>query len=122
MIAKLVQFYDEKDNLGLASCHLGGGDFILEKGFEDEPLTYENNLKRMKLIAAREFVKMPLQQYCDTIRREFTESKFNEFIKTDAVINSRSDLPMTKEEIEDGIELGMKLRSKEKEKEDGESR
>lgn len=54
MIAMLIKFFDNKNNLGMGACRLGGGDFVLEKRFENEPITYENISKRMKLIAARE--------------------------------------------------------------------
>lgn len=61
MIAMLIKFFDDKNNLGIGSCRLGGGDFVLEKGYEDEQITYENILKRMKLII--EVKKKEISQY-----------------------------------------------------------
>ncbi len=49
MIAMLIKFFDDKNNLGIGACRLGGGDFVLEKEYENEQITYENILKRMKL-------------------------------------------------------------------------
>ncbi|MBR2301010.1 MAG: hypothetical protein IKA41_03560, partial [Bacteroidaceae bacterium] len=36
MIAKLVSLYDFEKGQGIASCKLGGGDFMLPKGWEKE--------------------------------------------------------------------------------------
>ena len=38
---------------GICSCKLGGGDFMLQKGWEDETLIIENTLNNLYLIAAR---------------------------------------------------------------------
>ena len=62
MVALLVKMYDEKTKSGLSECRLDGGDFMLEKGFEDENLSFDNILKRMKLIAARNLVQMNLDK------------------------------------------------------------
>ncbi len=56
IIANLIRLYDEKENLGLGSCKIGGGDFILEKEFDNEIHTIENVLKRMHLIVARKLI------------------------------------------------------------------
>lgn len=117
MIALLVKMYDQKNKQGIAACKIGGGDFILEKGYEDEPLTHENILKRMKLIAARDMVSMSLEEYLDTLRNEFSKRTY---YKTDAqrdksiLVNHKSRVPMSQEEIEKGIEIGLKLRQKDK--------
>ena len=55
IIANLIKLYNEKENLGVGSCKIGGGDFILEKDWSTENKTLENTLKRMKLIAARAY-------------------------------------------------------------------
>ncbi|MDE5830828.1 MAG: hypothetical protein K2H53_04095, partial [Clostridia bacterium] len=124
MIALLVKMFDSKNNLGIASCNISrGGDFILEKAsgdFDSDEkgklaITYENVLKRMKLIAARELVSMELDEYIDTIKREFTKrTYYSEEDKEDKsmIINHRSWLPMEREEIEDGIKLGIELRER----------
>ena len=71
MIARLVQYFDTKNSLGIGACHLGGGDFVLEKGYENEAISHENILKRMKLIAARELLPMSLEEYMERIQKEF---------------------------------------------------
>ena len=38
---------------GICSCKLDGGDFMLQKGWEDETLIIENTLNNLYLIAAR---------------------------------------------------------------------
>lgn len=117
MIALLVKLYNDKEKLGIGACKLGGGDFILEKGFEDEEITYENVLKRMKLTAARELLPMSLDEYVNKIKEEFqqrTYYKKESERDTSILINHKLRVPMTLEEIEKGIELGYALREREK--------
>lgn len=115
MIALLVKMYDQKNKQGIAACKIGGGDFILEKGYEDEKLTHENILKKMKLIAARDMVSMSLEEYLDTLRNEFSKRTY---YKTEAqrdksiLVNHKARVPMSQEEIEKGIEIGLNLREK----------
>lgn len=117
MIALLVKMYDQKNKQGIAACKIGGGDFILEKGYEEESLTNENILKRMKLIAARDMASMSLDDYIETLRREFSKRTY---YRTEAqrdksiLVNHKSRIPMSQEEIEKGIEIGLKLREKDK--------
>ncbi len=117
MIALLVKMYDQKNKQGIAACKIGGGDFILEKGYEDDTLTHENILKRMKLIAARDMVSMSLEEYIETLRSEFSKRTYyrNEAQRDKLVlVNHKSRIPMSQEEIEKGIEIGLKLREKDK--------
>lgn len=113
MIAMLIKLFNDKNNLGIGSCELVAGDFILEKEFEKEPITYENILRRMKLIAARELVSMSLDEYVNKLKEEFCESTYN---KTE-IINHKAKAKMSLEEVEKGIELGYELKRKEKETE-----
>lgn len=117
MIAMLVKFFDDKNNLGIGACRLGGGDFILEKGFEDEKITHENILKRMKLIAARELLPMSLEEYVNRIKEEFSKRTYykteEERDKT-VLINHKGRTPMSSEQIQSGIELGYELRERQK--------
>lgn len=117
MIALLVRMYDAKNKQGIAACKIGGGDFILEKGYETESLTYENILKRMKLIAAREMTSMSLEDYIETLKNEFSKRTYyrNEKDRDKSVIvNYKARVPMSEDEINKGIELGLKLREKDK--------
>lgn len=115
MIALLVKMYDQKNKQGISSCKIGGGDFMLEKGYEDEPLTHENILKRMKLIAARDMVSMNFEDYIKTLRNEFSKRTYYR-IENDRdksiLVNHKCRVPMTEEEIAEGIQLGIKLREK----------
>lgn len=115
MIALLIKLYDDKNNLGIGECKIGGGDFILEKGFEDEEITYENILKRLKLIAARKLIPMSLDEYVRKIQEEFSKITYykteDEMDKT-LIINHKARAPMELGEIKNGIELGYKLRER----------
>lgn len=117
MIALLIKLYNDKEKLGIGACKLGGGDFILEKGFEDEKITHENILKRMKLTSARELLPMSLEEYVNKIKEEFQQrtyyKKESERDKS-ILINHKLRVPMTLEEIEKGVELGYALREQEK--------
>lgn len=106
MIAMLIKFFDDKNNLGIGACRLGGGDFVLEKGYEHEQITYENILKRMKLIAARELIQVSLDEYIEKLKEEFTRRtyyKSEEERDKSVLINYKSRAPMSLQEIEKGI-------------------
>lgn len=121
MIALLINFFDTKNNLGIGACHLGGGDFVLEKGYENEPVTHENILKRIKLIAARELLPMSLDEYVKRIQDEFSQRTYyrsEEERDKSILINHKLKTPMTQEEIQSGIELGYALRERQKEQEE----
>lgn len=113
IIALLIKLFDDKKSLGLATCKIGGGDFILEKEWSNEGTTFENTLNRMKLIAARELIEIDLQEYIYLIREEFSKrTYYNKVSERDTriIINHKSRIPMTEEEIEKGIEIGFQLR------------
>ena len=115
MIALLIKMFDQKEQSGIAACKLGGGDFILEKSWSQEKLSIENTLKSMKLIAAREIVKVPFEDYLDLIRKEFkmkTHSGDSRCKSPGIVINHGARIPMSEKEIESGIRLGLSLINK----------
>lgn len=105
IIAKLVQLYDSKENLGIASCKTIDGDFILEKKLDEEEFTTENIMKRMKLITIRDTINIPLDDYINLLRKEFSTATQEGYL-----INSRAKLSIPHNEIEKGIELGLHLR------------
>ncbi len=111
MIAKLVSLYDFTNQEGLKSCKLGGGDFMLPKGWEDEEPTIENTLNNLYLIAARDKVNCTFDEYLDTIRREFSMTTIDKK-QEDLIINIRGRVPMNVENIEEGIKLGKKIITK----------
>ena len=117
MIARLVQYFDTKNNLGIGACHLGGGDFVLEKGYENEAISHENILKRMKLIAARELLSMSMEEYMERIQKEFLQRTYyrsEEERDPSIQVNHKLKSPMTVKEIQTGIALGLRLRERQK--------
>lgn len=113
MIANLVKLYNDKEKLGLASVKVGGGDFILDKSTDTIGLSEENILDNMYLIAARKLIKIDFKDYLKLIREEFSKMTYykNVDMRDDNIlINDKNRVPMTKEEIEDGIKLGLYLR------------
>lgn len=114
MVALLVQFYDAKNKKGLSEIRLDGGDFMLEKGFEDYDINFDNILKRMKLIAARNLVTMEFDEYIDKLRQELSEKTEN--LQGRQIIGKKLRKPLDSEEVEAGIKLGLSLREKEKSK------
>lgn len=113
IIANLVRLYDFKNNCGIGSCKVSGGDFILERDWSFEEKTLDNTIKRMKLIAARELITTSFENYINLLRKEFSIKTYysNESEKDKSIlINHKSRIPMTDEEIETGIELGIKVK------------
>ena len=108
MIAKLVSLYDFNNQEGIASCKIGGGDFMLPKGWENETPTIDNTLNNLYLIAAREKVSCSFDEYLDIIRDEFSRETINEDQES-LKINLRGRVAMDVNDIENGIELGKQI-------------
>lgn len=108
MIAKLVSLYDFENNRGLCSCKLGGGDFMLPKGWENTRPTIEDTLNNLHLIAAREMVQCDFEDYLAIIRNEFSRTTINEN-QDNLIINLRGRVPIQIEDIELGIEIGKNI-------------
>lgn len=115
MIAKLVSLYNNQTNEGIISCKLGGGDFMLAKGWENEKPTIENTLANLYLIAAREKISCSFDSYLNLIKSEFSRRTIDENEKN-IIINLRGRVPMKKDDIEYGIELGKQLIESKKQK------
>lgn len=114
MIANLVRMFNEVDGLGIGSCKIGGGDFILEKSWDSGGKDIENTLKKMKLIAARELVAMSFDDYQKRLLEEFSQRTYYsryEDRDPNILINHKARVPMKIDEIEKGIQLGLKLRN-----------
>lgn len=108
MIAKLVSLYDFKNQEGISACKLGGGDFMLPKGWEKETPTIQNTLKNLYLIAAREKVSLPFEEYLNLIRKEFAIPTIH--LNQDTLtLNHRARAKISKENIENGIACGKQL-------------
>lgn len=108
MIAKLVSLYDFNNQEGIANCKIGGGDFMLPKGWENETPTIENTLNNIYLIAAREKINCDFDEYLDIIRDEFSRETINEDQES-LKINLRGRVAMDVNDIENGIELGKQI-------------
>lgn len=85
IIATLIRMFDSQNNLGLASCRIAGGDFMLEKeqgdfdqewGVDESKLTREKIMNKLKLTAAREFISVTLEEYIELIRKEFSTQPY----------------------------------------------
>lgn len=105
MIAKLVSLYDFKKQEGISCCKLGGGDFMLSKGWENEIPTIENTLSQLYLIAAREKVNCSFEESLQLIKDEFSRRTISE-VQSQIIINLRGRVPMKVSDIDNGIELG----------------
>ena len=113
MIANIVRLYNEKENLGICDVRFTGGDFILEKEWSDEKVTIDNTIKRMKLISARSLKKIPFDKYISLLKKELTLVSYYKNKKdrnNNILISQKQRLPMYKDEIEEGISLGLKLK------------
>lgn len=108
MIAKLVSLYDFEKQEGISCCKLGGGDFMLPKGWEAEDPTIENTLGQLYLIAARKKVKCAFEDYLQIIRNEFSRATIIEN-QSQLIINLRGRVPMQIVDIDAGINLGKSL-------------
>lgn len=111
MIAKLVYLYDEDRKQGIAAAKLGGGDFILPKGWEENEPCQKYTLDNLYLTAARDMVECSLEEYVEMLRDEFSRPTIQEE-QSSLTINHRGRVAMAMEEIEEGIELGMNLRKR----------
>ena len=106
MVALLIKLYNEETQKGLAKVRLDGGDFMLDKGYEED-VSIDNIMNNIKLIAARELINISLDDYINLIREELSgRNKDNILIGRDLRINMNND------EIEEGISLGLSLRNK----------
>lgn len=108
MIAKLVSLYDFKNSLGIACAKLGGGDFMLPKGWETQKPTIENTLDSLSLIAARELIACSFDDYLDILRNEFSRATINED-ESSLLINIRGRVAMDQADIEKGIQIGKQI-------------
>ena len=106
MIAKLVELYDSKKGQGIASCKLGGGDFMLAKGYESGVMTEDWIFQNLFLIASREKIDCSFAEYLDILRDEFSRRTIREDEKS-LKVNIRGRVPMTKFQIEKGISMGI---------------
>ena len=108
MIAKLVSLYNFNKGQGIGYCKLGGGDFMLPKGWEKQTPTTKNTLNCLHLIAARGMLHCSFDEYLKIIRDEFSRSTINEN-QNELKINVRGRVPINPEDIENGIEIGKQI-------------
>lgn len=108
MIAKLISYFDQEKQEGISACKLGGGDFMLKKGWENMQPTYKNTFESLYFISAREKIKCSLKEYIEIIKREFSKTTINEN-QEELILNHRGRVPINMSNIEKGIQLGMSL-------------
>lgn len=107
MIAKLVSMYNTKTQEGLGMCKLGGGDFMLPKGWEEMTPTIDNTLSNLYFIAAREKIHCSLEEYKDLLLKEFSTVTITK--GENVKVNHRGRVAMKKEDIIAGINLGLHM-------------
>ena len=110
MIALVVKLYDEKNKKGISRWRFDGGDFMLLKGFEEDEINEENIIKRLILISARKLISIELNEYIEKMRVELKNGIKDGEEKV--IIGKNLRCPFSEEEIEEGIQFGLKLRQK----------
>jgi hypothetical protein len=111
MIALLVAHYDLERGRGIAKTQFSGDDFIFTRDFQHN--NPETVLPNIRLIAARGWVETSFDGYLGLLRTEFrraTHYTQPEIISGDIKVNCKSTVPLSRAEIEAGIELGITLR------------
>lgn len=106
IIAKLVSLYDFNKRKGIAACRIGGGDFMLKQGWENEELTIKNTLDSLYLIALRNTIDCEFEEYLNLIRKEFSNPLI---VYLDAKINTNNMVKIKEIDLKNGIELGCKM-------------
>ena len=113
MIAMLVNYYDEVRKRGVAETEISGNDFMLTQSFRRNKK--ETILPNIRMIAARGYVEASFKEYLDILRREFKMSIIRgdpRILSEKLKVNHRSETRMCEKEIEEGIRLGIELRTK----------
>ncbi len=110
MIALVVKLYDEKNKKGISRWRFDGGDFMLLKGFEEDEINEENIIKKLILISARKLISIELNEYIEKMRVELKNGIKDGEEKV--IIGKNLRCPFSEEEIEEGIQFGLKLRQK----------
>ncbi len=104
MVALMIKFYDDKEKKGICKWRLDGGDFMLEKGFEDNEINEKNILNKIKLIAARLIIDINFDDYVEKMKKELSGNiNDNEEM---FIIGKKLRCPLSMEEIEEGIKFG----------------
>ena len=83
---------------------------MLLKGFENNKIDFENIYNNIKLIAARKLIDISLDEYINRLRIELSNGIFLD--DELSIIGKKLKNSLSNEEIETGIELGLKLRKK----------
>lgn len=113
MVANLIRLYNEEEHLAIAECRLGGGDFVMEREYDEIPHTLENTEKHMKLLSARKLINIDLKDYIALLRKELTKYTYYRIIedRNDSIIvNQKNRMPIDPHIIEEGIKVGLALR------------
>ena len=108
MIAKLVSLYDHQTQMGIGACRLSGGDFMFPKDWDSKEITMNSILDNLYLIAAREMISCPFDEYLNILRREFRKYTIDESHEK-ILVNVRGRAIMSEEKKKKGIRLGIEI-------------
>ena len=102
MVSILINSYDEEKEMGISKIRLDGGDFMMEKGYEDD-ISTKNICRKIKLVAARELINIKLDRYIKYMIDELTTEK-----STNVVVGRKIKKKLSKVDVVDGILMGLK--------------
>ncbi len=110
IIALLVHYYDQEQWMWLVETEISGNDFMLTRDFDlNNKETIQNTIK---LISARNRIKISFEEYLHLIRKEFsmwTNRKMDEVVNWTIKINHKSVIAMSIDDIEEGIKLWLNM-------------
>ena len=112
IIALLVNYYDKENWIWISDTEISWNDFLLNKDFD--PKNLQTIQDSIKLISARNNIKISFDEYLNLIRREFliwTNRDMDDVVNWKIRINHKSINPMTAEEIEEWIKLWLDIKN-----------
>jgi len=110
IIALLVHYYDQEQWMWLGETEISGNDFMLTRDFDlNNRETIQNTIK---LISARNRIKIGFEEYLNLIRKEFsigTNRTMDDILNGKIQINHKSIIAMSIDEIEEWIKLWLDM-------------
>lgn len=110
-IAHLINSYDERNNIGISKTQISGNDFMLKQETNLDSL--QSIIDNTVLIAVRDTINVSFDEYIALIRKEFQVGTYrNSKLGSDFKINHHSKMPINSEIIDEGIEQGLLLKTR----------
>jgi hypothetical protein len=110
-IAHLINSYDKRNNIGISKTQISGNDFMLKQETNLDSL--QSIIDNTVLIAVRDTINVSFDEYVALIRKEFQVGTYrNSKLGSDFKINHHSKMPINSEIIDEGIEQGLLLRTR----------